>query len=90
MLLLILQKRFFPKWPGALIIMVLSAAIVGLAGLDEAGIKIIGDIPRSLPPIAKLPLLNFGLMIDLFSGVLAVAAIGLLESVAISRSIARQ
>ena len=90
MLLLILQKRFFPKWPGALIIMVLSAAIVGLAGLDEAGIKIIGDIPRSLPPIAKLPLLNFGLMIDLFSGVLAVAAIGLLESVAISRSIASQ
>ena len=90
MLLLILQKRFLPKWPGALIIMVLSAAVVGFANLDEAGINIIGDIPRGLPPLAKLPLLNFGLMFDLFSGVLAVAAIGLLESTAISRSISSQ
>jgi len=90
MLLLIIQKRFFPKWPGALIIMVVSAAVVGFAGLDEAGVKILGDIPRSLPPIAKLPLLNFGLIFDLCSGVLAVAAIGLVESIAISRSISSQ
>jgi SulP family sulfate permease len=90
MLLLILQKRFFPKWPGALIIMVLSAAVVGLTDLDEDGVNIIGAIPRSLPPIANLPLLNFGLVFELFSGVLAVAAIGLVESIAISRSIASQ
>jgi SulP family sulfate permease len=90
MLLLILQKRFFPRLPGALIIMVLFAAVVGFAGLDDAGVKIIGDIPRSLPPFAKLPLLNFGLMVDLFSGVLAVGAIGLVESIAISRSISSQ
>ena len=89
MLLLILQKRFLPKWPGALIIMLLSAAVVGFAGLDESGVKIIGDIPRSLPPLARLPL-NFGVMVDLFSGVLAVAAIGLVESIAISRSISSQ
>ena len=89
-LLLILQKRFFPKWPGALIIMVVSAAVVGLAGLDKAGVMILGDIPRSLPPIAKLPILNFGLIFELFSGVLAVAAIGLVQSIAISRSISSQ
>jgi SulP family sulfate permease len=90
MVLLIFQKKFLPKWPGALIIMVLSAAVVGFAGLDEEGVIIIGDIPRSLPPLANLPLLNLSLIFDLFSGVLAVAAIGLVESIAISRSIASQ
>ena len=89
-LLLIVQKRFFPRWPGALIIMVVSAAVVGLANLDENGVSILGDIPRSLPPIAKLPLLNFSLIVELFSGVLAVAAIGLVQSIAISRSISSQ
>jgi SulP family sulfate permease len=89
-LFLILQKRFFPKWPGALMVMILSAALVGFAHLDQQGIKIIGDIPRGLPPLADLPLLNFGLMIDLSSGVLAVGAIGLVQSIAISRSIASQ
>ncbi len=90
MLLLILQKRFLPKWPGALIIMVLSAAVVGLAGLDEQGVKILGEIPRNLPPLAKLPLLNLGLIVDLSAGALAVGAIGLVESIAISRSISSQ
>jgi SulP family sulfate permease len=90
MVLLILQKRFRPKWPGALIIMILSAMMVGLGNLDEEGVSIIGEIPRSLPPLADFPLLNFSLMVDLFSGVLAVSAIGLVESIAISRSIASQ
>ena len=90
MLLLILQKRFFPKWPGALIIMVLFAAIVGVAGLDEQGVKILGEIPRNLPPLAKIPLLNLSLIADLSTGVLAVGAIGLVESIAISRSISSQ
>jgi SulP family sulfate permease len=70
--------------------MVISAAVVGLAGLDKVGVKILGEVPRSLPPIAKLPVLNFGLIFELFSGVLAVAAIGLVESIAISRSISSQ
>jgi SulP family sulfate permease len=90
MLLLLLQKRFLPKWPGALIIMVLSAAIVGIGGLDKDGVIILGEIPRNLPPLAKLSLLDIGLISDLASGVLAVGAIGLVESIAISRSIASQ
>jgi len=89
-LFLILQKRFFPKWPGALILMILSAALVGFANLDQQGIEIIGEIPHSLPPLADLPLLNFGLMIDLSSGALAIGAIGLVQSIAISRSVAVQ
>ncbi|HBX68143.1 MAG TPA: sulfate transporter [Chloroflexi bacterium] len=88
--LLILQKRFLPKWPGPLIVMILNAALVGLAGLDQRGIEIIGEIPRSLPPLAHLPLLDFHLMVDLSSGALAIGAIGLVQSMAIARSLASQ
>ncbi len=90
MVLLALQKRFLPRWPGALLVMILSAAMVGLMGLDQKGIKIIGEIPRSLPPLADLPLLDFNLIVELATGALAVSAIGMVESIAISRSIAAQ
>jgi SulP family sulfate permease len=88
--LVILQKRFFPKLPGPLILMMVSATIVGFAGLDQMGVEIIGEIPRSLPPLAKLPLLDLGLIADLAPGVLAIGAIGLVQSMAISRAIAGQ
>jgi SulP family sulfate permease len=89
-LLVILQKRFLPKWPGPLIMMIISAAIVGIAGLDTLGVQIIGEIPRSLPPLADLPLLNLNLISNLSSGALAIGSIGLVQSIAISRSIAAQ
>jgi len=88
--LIILQKRFLPKWPGPLILMMISAAVVGVAGLDQMGVEIIGEIPRSLPPLAKLPLLDFNLIFNLSSGAMAIAAIGLVQAIAISRSIAGQ
>ena len=90
MVFLILQKRFLPKSPGALIIMILSAAVVGFGHLDEQGVNILGEIPRNLPPLANLPIFNLSLMADLSTGVLAVGAIGLVESIAISRSISSQ
>ena len=90
LILLILQKRFFPKWPGAIIVLIFSAAIVGFGKLDHQGIQIIGEIPRNLPPLAHLPLFDFNLIANLSSGALAVGAIGLIESIAISRSIASQ
>jgi SulP family sulfate permease len=50
---------------------------------------VIGELPRSLPPLAKLPL-DFELITQLTSGALAVGAIGLVEATAIARSIASQ
>ena len=83
-------KKYRPKWPAALIGMIAAAGVTGLGHLDTHGVKVLGALPRSLPPLADLPLLDFDLIWSLTPGALAVSAIGLVEAISISRSIAAQ
>lgn len=85
--ILVGMKKFRPKLPGPLVAMVFGAGIVGIFRLDEIGVAIIGDLPRSLPPFSSLPLLDLGLIGQLSSGALALGAIGLVEAASIARSI---
>jgi sulfate permease, SulP family len=88
--LIVLMRRLTPKLPGPLIAMAAAAAVVAAFGLDRQGVKVIGQLPRSLPPLATLPVLDMDLIGQLSAGALAVAAIGLVEAMAIARSISSQ
>lgn len=88
--IILLLRRFYPRWPGQLLALATAAGVVALFGLDQAGVKIIGELPNSLPPLANLPLTNIQLIGDLSVGALAVAAIGLVEATSIARSVAAQ
>lgn len=90
LVVILLLRRFYPKWPGPLIALTLAGTIVALFGLDQRGVEIIGELPRSLPPLAQLPLTNVELIGELSVGALAVAAIGLVEATSIARSFAAQ
>jgi SulP family sulfate permease len=90
MVAIILVKRFRPGWPGALMAMVAVSGVTGFFHLEREGVAVLGAIPRSLPPLADLPLLDFSLIWKLTPGALAVSAIGLVEAMSISRSIAAQ
>jgi SulP family sulfate permease len=61
-----------------------------MTGLEERGVRTLGELPGGLPPIADLPLLDFELIGQLAAGALAVAAIGLIEATSIARSLAVQ
>jgi len=87
LIVLILMKRFLPSWPSALIVMIGSATAVALLNLDQQGVKVIGELPKGLPPLAKLPILDINLITNLSVGALAIAAIGLVEAMSIARSI---
>ena len=89
-LVIILSRRLKPTWPAGLIGMVLAAAATGIMQLDERGVQVMGAMPRSLPPITNLPLLSPVLLWKLTAGALAITAIGLVEAVSISRTIAAQ
>ncbi|MFQ5592680.1 MAG: SulP family inorganic anion transporter [Anaerolineae bacterium] len=89
-LVIVILRRLTPKLPGALLSMVVASAAVFFLGLDKGGVAVIGQLPRSLPPVAQLPLLNLDLIAELATGALAIGAIGLVETMAISRSIATQ
>jgi SulP family sulfate permease len=89
-LLIVLFRRLSPKLPGPLMGMVIAAAVVGLLGLDQQGVKVIGQLPRGLPPLARLPLFDLDLISQLAMGALAIAAIGLVEAMSIARTISSQ
>ncbi len=61
--------------------------MVRWAGLESRGLRVIGDVPQSLPPVA-LPLLDVSASLALLPGALAVAWIGLAEAISISKSVA--
>jgi SulP family sulfate permease len=87
---MIAVKRFRPKWPNSMIALVVASAAVAVFGLDQQGVAVMGQLPRSLPPLAQLPLLDLELIGQISTGALAVAAIGLVEAMSIARSVATQ
>ncbi|MBN1921001.1 MAG: STAS domain-containing protein [Anaerolineae bacterium] len=85
-----LLRRLNRKLPGALIAMVLAAAIVALGRLNQQGVAVVGELPRSLPPLTDLSFLTMSQISRLAPGALAIAAMGLVETMSISRSLASQ
>ena len=65
MALILLLRWINPKLPGALIRMVAASAVVAVLGLDEQGVVVIGELPRSLPPLTALPVLDLRLVAQL-------------------------
>lgn len=79
-----------PKSPTTLIGLVVTTAVVYFLELNKAGVSVIGELPSTLPPWAGLPLTDFELIAQLSTGAFAAAAIGLIQTVAIARSMAKQ
>jgi SulP family sulfate permease len=83
-------RKISRKIPAALIAMIGASLAVLILGLDEAGVAVIGKLPKSLPPLSDFSSIDLEFIARLSSGALAVGAIGLVETLAISRSIANQ
>jgi SulP family sulfate permease len=86
---LIVMRRISEKIPAALLAMVISSLIVYALDLSTTDVDVVGLIPAGLPPLS-MPVFNWEMISNLSSGVLAVGAIGLVESMAIGKSIAAQ
>jgi len=88
--LILLIRKINPKLPASLIAIVTAGIFVGLLGLPDKGVIVIGELPKGLPPLTKLPLSNIGHLSQMMTGAFAIAAIGLVTTVSITRSIAGQ
>jgi sulfate permease, SulP family len=74
--------------PGALLAVIVAAAVVwGMGWANGAAVPLIDKLPRALPSL-QWPLVDWHLIDDLFGGALALAVIGMLETVAIAKSLA--
>ncbi|MCB0153738.1 MAG: STAS domain-containing protein [Anaerolineae bacterium] len=88
--LIFLIRKLNPKLPAIFLSMTLISIVVYILALDRQGVEVIGQLPTSLPPLAQLPIFDINFIARLSTGALAVGAIGLVQTTAISRAISAQ
>ena len=83
----ILSKKFYPKLPNLLIGMVVGSITAIIVKDFTTDIKLVGEIPAHLPPFS-IPEFSFSSIKVLAPEAFAVALLGLIEAVSISRAVA--
>jgi SulP family sulfate permease len=91
-ILLLLFKRFLPKLPGALLVVVLSTLVVFLFGLNDpervtASVGVVGHIPAGLPKPAFV-LLDWNVVLQMLPGALVITFIGFMEMCGVAKAVA--
>ena len=85
---LLLMRRFLPRWPRALIVVALGILVATVIPLNaDYGVAIVGAVPTGLPSIA-LPVAPIGDWSTLLLGALAVVFVGFSETLAAGRDVA--
>ena len=76
-----------PLLPAYLLAILGAAGAVAYFGLHEDGVRVVGNIPASLPPLS-MPAFSWDLIQDVGPGAVALALIGLTEAFASAKSVA--
>ena len=83
----ILVKKLSPRLPNLLAALIAGAVLVYIIGASAHDIKLVGKIPGHLPPLS-MPDFSLSAIRELGSEAFAVALLGLIEAVSISRAVA--
>ncbi len=86
MAVIILARKFLKKIPAQLVAVVLGIGVVYLFRLDQAGVRIVGDIPSNLPKFGS-PSIEWDQMKLLLPTAFTIALIGFVESFAVAKTI---
>jgi len=72
---------------GPVAAVVLSTVVVWLFSLADSGVKIVAEVPQSLPPLTT-PSLSYDLVSALFVPALLISIIGFVESISVAQTLA--
>jgi len=81
------QRLGWRLLPDLLLAVVLMGWLTAQLGLDQQGVRVVGEIPRRLPAFAT-PRVDLDLARELAGGALAIAVLGLLEAISMAKAIA--
>ncbi len=87
LIIALMMKRYLPRWPHLLIALVAGSFLALMFNTQETGIMLVGEIPAHLPPLS-MPDFSYATIKQLAPGAFAVALLGLIEAVSISRAVA--
>jgi SulP family sulfate permease len=83
----LLAKRYLPKLPNLLVGMVVGSLLAIMFTQYTDSIRLVGEIPAHLPPLSR-PVFTLETLRSLAPEAFAVALLGLIEAVSISRAVA--
>ncbi|MFW5469713.1 SulP family inorganic anion transporter [Knoellia sp. CPCC 206435] len=83
--LLVLAHRVWPRLPGPLLAVVLSAAAVTVLDLQSRGIEVVGAVPRTVPSL-RLPDLTLQDLRTLLPAALGIAVVAYTDNVLTGRA----
>lgn len=86
---LVLLKRVAPRVPAALVVVVGSILAVELFNLQDRGVRVVGDIPDTLPAFG-LPTFDGSLVGNLAATAFVITIVGFMESIAVAKVYARR
>jgi SulP family sulfate permease len=82
-------KKYVPRVPGALVVVVGSILAVELFDLQARGVSVVGDIPDDLPAFG-FPDVDGSLVGSLLGTAFVITIVGFMESVAVAKVYARR
>ncbi len=88
LVLILVLPQIHRRIPAQFTAMTITSLFVVVLHLEQAGVRLIDPIPRGLPPWQNLPLTDWDLIRQLLPGAGAIAIVGLIEALTISRSLA--
>jgi SulP family sulfate permease len=86
---LLILKKVAPRFPSALLVVVVTTLAVWGLGLADVGVKIVGDVPAGLPAPA-LPAFDLEAMRALLPTAIAISLVGFMESISVAKNFARR
>jgi SulP family sulfate permease len=85
--ILLIFKKKFPRFPAPLLLVLGGALCTYFFKLDQAGLGIVGNVPRGLPDFS-IPDFDWKIAISLFPTALTLLFVGFMESIAVAELIA--
>jgi SulP family sulfate permease len=85
----LLVKRFAKRLPAALVVLLGSLVAMQLLGLEDHGVKTVGEIPRGLPGFS-IPSFDADALGSLTAAAVAITLVGFMESIAVAKVYARR
>jgi sulfate permease, SulP family len=79
-------KRWLPKAPGPLSLVVVCTALAFVAGLDGRGVSVLGEVPAGLPALT-LPTMHWAQIQQLLPLALTMALVGFAQTISVGKSL---
>lgn len=79
-------KKINNNIPAALVVVALGIVAIYFLGLNEMGVKIVGEVPKGLPGL-KIPNIDFSRISELLPIALTLALIAFMEAISVAKAV---